>query len=46
MIFDNEYFNNYLTVMISGISTGFMLGFISWAIGFGIYGIIKLFKQA
>ena len=46
MIFDNEIFGTYLQVIIAGISAGFTLGFISWAIGFAIYGIIKFFKMA
>lgn len=29
-----------------GIGMGFGVGFIAWAIGFGIYGIIKFFKMA
>lgn len=44
MSFDNELFTNYLYVMTSGIAAGFSIGFIAWAIGFGIYGIIKWIK--
>lgn len=44
MIFSTESFKVYMDVMIVGISAGFTLGFISWAISFGIYGITKLFK--
>lgn len=44
MIFNSEFFDIYSDVMITGIAAGFSLGFISWAIGFGIYGIIKFFK--
>ena len=46
MIFDNEIFSTYLEVIIAGISAGFTLGFISWAIGFAIYGIIKFIKMS
>ena len=31
--------------LLSEIALGFMLGFISWGIGFWIYGIIRLFKM-
>lgn len=44
--FSNEMFNMYIEVAVTGISAGFTLGFISWAIGFAIYGIIRFFKQA
>lgn len=44
--FSSDIFNAYMNVIITGITAGFALGFISWAIGFGIYGIIKLFKLA
>lgn len=42
----SNIFNAWLYTLLSGIGLGFMLGFICWAIGFGIYGIIKLFKMA
>lgn len=46
MTFLNENFEIYMDVMIAGISSGFTLGFLAWAIGFGIYGIIHLIKMA
>lgn len=46
MELNTEVFNLYTTVIVSGISAGFALGFIAWGIGFGINGIIKLFKMA
>lgn len=46
MNFDNEVFNNFIEVGISGIATGFTLGFMSWGIGFAIYSIIKWFKMS
>lgn len=39
-------FDVWVYTFISGIGLGFLLGFICWGIGFGIYGIIKLFKMA
>ena len=44
MNIDNELFQVYLNVITTGIASGFVIGFISWAIGFGIYGIINWFK--
>ena len=44
--FNNDIFNLYMNVSITGIAAGFSLGFISWGIGFAIYGIIKFFKFA
>lgn len=44
--FSSDIFNVYMNVSITGIAAGFALGFISWAIGFGVYGIIKFFKFA
>ena len=38
MNFDNDMFSTYLTVIAAGISAGFVLGFISWGIGYAIYG--------
>ena len=38
-------FYDYLQVGIYGIAAGFVIGFISWAIGFVVYGIIKIFKS-
>ena len=46
MNFDNDMFSTYLTVIAAGISAGFVLGFISWGIGYAIYSIIKFFKMA
>lgn len=46
MNFDNDMFSTYLTVISAGISAGFVLGFISWGIGYAIYSIIKFFKMA
>lgn len=44
--FCNDMFSTYLTVIATGISAGFVLGFISWGIGYAIYSIIKFFKMA
>ena len=44
--FDSNIFGKYLDVIVVGISAGFVLGFMAWAIGFAIYGIIKFFKMA
>lgn len=41
-----DIFSLWITGLVSGLSLGFILGFIAWGIGFGIYGIIKLFKMA
>ena len=46
MKFLNDMFNTYLDVGITGISTGFVIGFISWGIGFAIYSISKWFKMS
>lgn len=46
MNFDSDMFGTYLTVIVAGISAGFVLGFISWGIGYAIYSIIKFFKMA
>lgn len=35
----------WISSLSVGLALGFMLGFISWGIGFGIYGIIRLFKM-
>lgn len=42
--FNSDIFKVYMDVSVTGISAGFTLGFIAWAIGFGIYGIIKWTK--
>lgn len=39
-----DIFNAYITCFSIGIAAGFVLGFISWGLGFAIYGIIKVFK--
>ena len=46
MNFDDVTFNTFMEVGISGIATGFTLGFIAWGIGFAIYSIIKWFKMS
>lgn len=46
MNYNNELFSSYLDVICAGIAAGFMLGFIAWAIGFGIYGITKWIKMS
>jgi hypothetical protein len=46
MNFDSNIFGKYLDVIVAGISAGFVLGFISWGIGYAIYSIIKFFKMA
>lgn len=46
MNFDSDMFSTYLTVISVGLSAGFVLGFISWGIGYAIYSIIKFFKMA
>lgn len=46
MNFDSDMFGTYLTVIAAGMSAGFVLGFISWGIGYAIYSIIKFFKMA
>lgn len=38
-------FFEYLQIAIYGMATGFVIGFMSWAIGFVIYGIVKIFKS-
>lgn len=37
-------FNDYLYIISAGMGIGFVGGFISWAIGFAVYSIIKWFK--
>ena len=44
--FDSDLFATYLYVIIAGISAGFALGFISWGIGYAIYGIIRFIKMS
>lgn len=41
-----DVYTLYSTCLVSGVALGFSLGFISWAIGFAIYGIIRWFKSA
>lgn len=42
----SDYFSIWLESLITWIGSGIIIGFISWAIGFAIYGIIKMFKMA
>lgn len=45
--FDIDLFSLLLdNVLIVGIATGFVIGFLSWSIGFAIYTVIKWFKMA
>lgn len=46
MTFEKDIFHIYSDVMVSGIAAGFMMGFIAWAIGYAVYGIIKFIKQS
>lgn len=46
MTFEKDIFKIYSDVMVSGIAAGFMMGFIAWAIGYAVYGIIKFIKQS
>lgn len=46
MRFNSDLFVNCIDISIFGIATGFVIGFISWGIGFGIYSVIKWFKMA
>lgn len=41
----SDLFSLWISSLSVGLVLGFMLGFISWGIGFGIYGIIRLFKM-
>lgn len=40
-----DAFNAYITCFSIGIAAGFVLGFISWGLGFAIYSIIKVIKS-
>ena len=40
-----EAFNAYIACFSIGVAAGFALGFMSWGLGFAIYGIIKVFKS-
>lgn len=40
----NDIFQAWLTSLIAGIGAGFTIAFIAWAVGFAIYGLIKMFK--
>lgn len=42
----NDIFQVWITSLITGIGAGFTIAFIAWAIGFAIYGIIKMFKMS
>lgn len=46
MNIDSTLFASFLEVAGAGLSAGFTIGFISWAVGFAIYGIIRFFKMA
>lgn len=46
MNIDSTLFAAFLEVVRAGLSAGFTIGFISWAVGFAIYGIIRFFKMA
>lgn len=39
-------FQESLIIVSSGIATGFVAGFTSWAIGFAVYSIIKAIKNS
>lgn len=40
----NDIFQAWLTSLIAGIGAGVTIAFIAWAVGFAIYGLIKMFK--
>ena len=42
----SDLMNVWFSSLEIGICAGFVIGFIAWGIGFGIYAIIKLFKLA
>lgn len=46
MIFDATGFQDYIEIACLGMAIGFSIGFMSWAIGFTIYSIIKWFKMS
>lgn len=46
MNFTFDMFDIFFEVMLTGIFTGFLIGFICWIIGFGIYEMIHLFRMA
>ena len=46
MNIDSTLFAALLDAVGAGLFSGFTIGFISWGVGFAIYGIIKFFKMA
>ncbi len=46
MTFDTELYRVLAGVMTAGILAGFTAGFISWAMGYAVYSIIKFFRQS
>lgn len=46
MIFNEELMSYFITAFAYGLGTGVVIGFISWGLGFAIYGIIKAMKMA
>lgn len=44
--FDLDLFDMYLELFVTGVSSGFVIGFISWGLGFAIYSIIKWVRYA
>ena len=41
----SDFLMSLVSIFMLGVAIGFAIGFIAWAIGFGIYGIIRLFKM-
>ena len=37
----SDLFSLWVLMLSEGLALGFMLGFISWGVGVGIYGIIR-----
>lgn len=46
MNFNSDIFGICMDVAIMGIGLGFTIGFISWAIGYAIYSVIKWIRLA
>lgn len=42
----SDIMNVWFTSFGIGMSTGFVIAFTAWAVGFGIYAIIKWFKMS
>ena len=42
----SDIMNVWFTSFEIGICAGFVIAFIGWAVGFGIYAIIKWFKTS